>query len=138
MKVSLVPASLIDTCWDQVEGYLEKACKYTYGRYTPDDIKEMIEDDYFHLWIAYDDKIYGVVVTQFMTYPRSKHLSMSFCGGVNFAKWHDPMIELLKKFARDMGCDGIEATGRVGWSKLLKKNGHKSRWVTFELPVEGV
>ena len=138
MKVSLVPSSLINTCWDEIEGYVAKACKYTYGRYTPLDIKEMVEDEYFQLWVAFDGKIYGVVITQFMVYPRSKYLGMLFCGGMNFSKWGDDMIAILRKFAKDMECDGIEATGRSGWSKLLKKNGHIARWVTFELPLEGV
>ena len=138
MKISLVPTNLIYTCWDQIEGYLDRACKYTYGRYTKEDIKELLEDEYFQLWVAFDGKIYGVVVTQFMQYPRSKYLGLLFCGGVNFAKWGDDMINTLKRYAKDTECDGVEATGRSGCSKLLKKNGHTARWATFELPLEGV
>jgi hypothetical protein len=41
----------------------------------------------------------------------------------------------LKKFAKDYDCDSIEAHGRQGWSKVLKDEGYKEKFVTFELPV---
>jgi hypothetical protein len=139
----MVPMEMVDTCWDQVEPYLAKACKFTYGRYNTDDVLEMINEGIYHLWVAFEPeeenaKIYGAVVTQFMGYPRSKYLSLTFCGGKEFKRWHKPMISLLKKFAADMGCDGIEATARRGWSRLLASDGYNARWVTFELPLEGV
>jgi hypothetical protein len=137
----MVPGSMIDSCWDQVEPYLAKACKFTYGRYETEDIKEMLEEGIFHLWVALDtedaSKIHGAVVTQFVAYPRSKYVSLTFCGGKDIKNWQAPMLDLLKKFARDMQCDGIEGTARKGWSKLLEKDGYTARWVTFELPIEG-
>ena len=42
IEVSLVPTQFIDTCWAKIEPFMERAAKYTYGRYTSDDIY----DDY--------------------------------------------------------------------------------------------
>ena len=47
VEVSLVPAQYVDTCWNKIEGFIGKAAKYTYGRYTVDNIYDMVvEGDY--------------------------------------------------------------------------------------------
>lgn len=140
MKCSMVPADMIDTCWEQVEPFLAKACKFTYGRYTTQDVYEMVDEGLLHLWVAFQvgeegTVIKGAVVTQLMAYPRSKYLSLMLCGGEGIKDWQTPMLDLLRKFARDTACDGIEATARRGWAKLLDSEGYKARWVTFELPI---
>ena len=61
---------------------------------------------------------------------------MAFCGGKELVKWKDQMLDLLRKWAKDNGCSGIEATGRRGWAKSLQSQGHKSLWESFELPLE--
>lgn len=117
---------------------MEKAAEYTFGRYTAEDIKTSLTDYDHHLWVAFDNSgIKGAVVTNFLTYPRMKVLSMTFCGGVELNKWKSPMLELLQRFARDTGCDKIEAVARKGWAKAFKDDGYKENWVTFELPTEG-
>jgi hypothetical protein len=139
IQVSMVPKQYVDACWPKIESFLEKAADYTYGRYTVDDIHDSIVEYDHELWVAFeDDKIKGAVVTNFVTYPKRKMLCMSFCGGVDLKDWKDPMLALLQRYARDTGCDGIEATARRGWAKVFQLDGYESNWVTFELPVEGV
>jgi hypothetical protein len=134
----MVPSQYVDTCWKQVEPYLDRAADYTFGRYTVGDIYDSVKDYDYHLWVAFEDgKIVGAVVTNFVVYPKRKVLCMSFCGGERLKEWKDPMLKLLQRFAWDMGCDGIEATARRGWAKVFQNDGYKSNWVTFELPVEG-
>jgi hypothetical protein len=139
IQVSMVPKELIHTCWESVGPFLDRAARYTYGRYTVDDIHAAIVDYDHDLWVAFEGgEIKGAVVTNFMNYPKRKVLSMTFCGGVELSKWKDPMLDLLRRYAKDMGCDGIEATARRGWAKIFQNDGHKSLWATFELPLEGV
>lgn len=136
IQVSMVPSQYVDTCWKEIEPYMEKAAEYTYGRYTSDDIYDSLKEYDHQLWVAFDGgKIKGAVVTNIITYPKRKILCMSFCGGVELKDWKDPMLELLKKFAKDVGCDGIEATARRGWAKVFENDGYKGHWVTFELPI---
>tara|TARA_R110000868_G_C10637928_1_gene743848 strand:- start:88 stop:519 length:432 start_codon:yes stop_codon:yes gene_type:complete len=139
IQVSMVPKQYVPTCWPMIEPFLEKAAKYTYGRYTVDDIYDSIVDYDYELWVAFEDnEIKGAVVTNSVTYPKRKLLCMSFCGGVGLKDWKDPMLAILQRYARDTGCDGIEATARRGWAKVFQLDGYKSNWVTFELPIEGV
>ena len=136
IEVSMVPTQFLDTCWGRVERYLEKAAEYTYGRYTAADIYEAIKDGDNVLWIAFDkDNIKGAVVTNMLTYPKKKVLCMQFCGGDDLKLWKEPMLDILKRFAKDVGCEGIESTGRPGWAKIFQNDGYKATWVTYELPL---
>lgn len=138
VEVSMVPIQYLDTCWDKVAPFMERAAKYTYGRYTVDDIRDTITDYDHVLWVAFKEgKIVGAVVTNTVAYPKRKALNMAFCGGENLKEWKSPMLFLLQRYARDTGCDCIEATARRGWAKVFQNDGFKGHWVTFELPVEG-
>jgi hypothetical protein len=139
IEVSMVPKTYVDTCWDKVAPFMDKAADYTFGRYTADDIYDSIMDYDHILWVAFGGgKIKGAVVTNTVTYPKRKLLCMSFCGGEDLHEWKAPMLELLQRYARDTGCDGIEATARRGWAKIFENDGFKGHWVTFELPIQGV
>jgi hypothetical protein len=136
IEVSMVPPAYVDTCWDKVEPFAEKAAEYTYGRYTTNNIYERAKDESYQMWVAYEDDIFkGVVITEVVTYPQRKLLSMHFCGGIQLKEWKSPMLKLLQLFARDMGCDGIESVGRPGWEKVFREDGYKALWVTYELPL---
>ena len=132
----MVPPQLVNTCWKQIEPFMAKAAKYTYGRFTSDDIYDSVMEHDYQLWVAFDETgIKGAVVTTVMVYPKRKLLCMSFCGGYDLKEWKEPMLSLLQRYAKDMGCDGIEATARAGWAKIFLNDGYKQHWVTFELPL---
>jgi hypothetical protein len=61
---------------------------------------------------------------------------VSFCGGVELETWKPAMLKLIQHYAFDTQCDGVEATARAGWAKVLKNDGYKALWQTFEFPVE--
>ena len=137
IEVSLVPREYVDTCWDKVEKFIEKAAKYTYGRYTTSNIYDIVKDGDYQLWVAFEAETFkGAVVTNIMNYPQKKILCMQFCGGEELKLWKQPMLDLLKRFARDLGCEGIESTGRPGWAKIFQNDGYKATWVTYELPID--
>jgi hypothetical protein len=75
-------------------------------------------------------------VTNVITYPQRKLLGMQFCGGDELDTWKEPMLALLRMFARDLGCEAIESTGRPGWAKIFQNDGYKATWVTYELPLD--
>ena len=43
IEVSLVPPQYVDTCWDKIEGFVAKAAKYTYGRFTVGNIYDLVK-----------------------------------------------------------------------------------------------
>jgi hypothetical protein len=138
MKISAILQDDVEQVWSLIHNYMEGAAKYTHGRFTADDIKRcFIKNHNQQLWIAYDDnKIYGAAITEVMQYPQMKVLTMHFTGGVEFSKWHKEIISIFRSFAKDTGCQTIEAFGRPGWKKIFEKDGFKSNFIFFELPVE--
>ena len=136
IEVSMVPAQYIDTCWEKIEHFFEKAAEYTYGRYSPSDLYDMVKDGDHQLWVVYDGSDFkGTVLTNVMNYPQRRVLCMGFCGGTELKDWKTPMLDLLKRYAKDMGCDSIEAFGRPGWANVFKNDGYQPKWITFELPI---
>jgi len=136
IKVSMVPPDQVVNCWSKVEKYLEGAAKYTYGRYEAGDILDCLTDYDHTLWVAFDEtEVKGAVVTNITPYPRKKYVSLAFCGGIELDEWKDDMLKLLQCWAYDNGCAGLESTGRPGWSKIFKDDGHKFLWHTYELPA---
>lgn len=139
MQVTMVPREYVPDTWPDVKDHLDKAVAYTFGRYEIEDIYDAIMDYDHTLWIAFDEAgIKGAVVTNFVHYPKKKYLVMTFCGGVELEKWKPSMLKLLQHFAFDNQCDGVEATARLGWTKIFKDDGHKPLWQTFELPTATV
>jgi hypothetical protein len=136
MQCTMVPRQYVNEVWSQVSGYLEGAAQYTYGRYDLDDIYDAVMDYDHTLWIAFTEQgIKGAVVTNFSHYPKKKYLVMLFCGGVELDQWKDPMLKLLQHFAHDTNCNGVEATARLGWTKIFRDDGHVPLWQTFQLPA---
>ena len=136
MEVSLVPHEYVANVWPSIEDYMEKAAAETFGRYTGQDILDLVMDFGYTLWIAFEDsEIKGAVVSGFNVYPQKKYLDLLFCGGEDGHDWKKPMLEILQRWAKDNQCAGIEGTGRAGWSKIFKGDGVTPIWQVFELPA---
>jgi hypothetical protein len=121
----------IDQVWADIESYIEGAAKYTHGRYTADDIRQTFKEGGQQLWIAYDDKVYGAVITEIISYPQMRTLIMHFTGGVELPKWKDDMLAMLRRFAKDHQCKVIESYGRSGWKRIFKNDGFNSKFNPF-------
>jgi len=138
MFVSAVIPKDYDLVWNQISDYMEGAAKYTHGRFNLQDIKDGLYKNKWQLWIAFDEnKIYGAVITEVIQYPRLNALILHFTGGTQLKLWKDDMLFLLRRFASDNGCKTIESYGRIGWKKVFEKDGFKSKFMFYELPIEG-
>lgn len=126
----------IEIVWPSINDYMIGAAKYTHGRYEVQDIKEqLLRNPRQQLWIAYDDKVYGAVITEVMIYPQMKTLIMHFTGGVELPKWKNEMLLVLRSFAKDQQCKVIESYGRTGWKKVFKNDGFNSKFMFYELTI---
>lgn len=135
-SVSLVPPEYVDQMWSTVEPFVKKALKYVGGKYEPEDVYSLVVDYNYPLWIAFDDEgVKGAVITRFIQYPRKKYLFLEFCGGQDGFSWKAPMLDVLRSWAKDNGCDGIEGAGRAGWKKVFKADGYMPTLQHFELGV---
>lgn len=136
MNVSIVLPEHYDNVWQSIHEYMEGAAKYTHGRFNVEDIKYRLYNSNQQLWIAYDDKVYGAVVTEIIDYPQMRALVMHFTGGIDLLSWKDEMLAMLREFAKDNHCKTIESSGRIGWKRVFKDDGFKSKFMFYELPVK--
>ena len=136
MEVSLIPAEFVGGLMPRLFPHLSKAAEYTFGRYEPEDIVDTVLDGEAHLWVVFEDEdILGVTITRFWQYPRKKCLDLVFLAGDDGFSWKDEMLSTLQNWARDSGCDVIEASGRLGLARAFKDDGYRVLWQVFELPV---
>lgn len=137
IHVSLVPKEYVPDVWPVVVGYVRKALRFASGKYEPEDVLALIMEYNYPLWVAFEgNTIKGAVVTRFIEYPRKKYLFLEFCGGANGFSWKAPMLSMLRAWAKDNGCDGIEGAGRDGWQRVFRKDGYEPTLRHFEMPLE--
>lgn len=86
------------------------------------------------LFVAFDDeRIYGAVVTQVMSYPRMRVLNIAFCGGEFIERWIDPMLDMIRLLAYENDCVKWEVScGRKGWRDLLGNRGFSQNSMWYE------
>ncbi len=135
-EITLVPEGHIMEAWPLAEPHLVRAAEYTYGRYDALDILDLLLNDHHQLWLTFNDQgIDGALVTVIKQYPKKRMLDLCFIGGDDGMAWKDKMLDILRRWAYDNSCDGIEACARLGWSKIFKADGYTPLWQKFELPV---
>jgi hypothetical protein len=136
MEVSLIPAEFVSGLLPKLFPHINKAAKYTFGRYEPEDIVDAVLDEEAHLWVVIEgEDILGVTITRFWQYPRKKCLDVMFLGGEDWDEWRDNMFDILQRWASDNGCDAIESSGRTGFARVFKSRGYTPLWQVFEFPV---
>ena len=134
MQVSLVDHNYVSAIWNQVEPILGKSLLTAHGRYTMKSILREIVNFEQHLWVVFDDdkKIIAALTTRFVNYPDKRLLAGQFLGGEKIMQWRDPMLETLERWAKDNNCDGVEMTGRKGFTKVLAPHGWTPEYTVFE------
>jgi len=141
VNVTLVPQDQVLDVWPRIAEYMRESAEYTNGRYDAEDILSLILDYSYPLWIAFEGHdIKGAVVTRFVQYPKKKYLSLDFVGGARGEGmgWKDPMLAVMRRWAKDNHCQGIESTGRLGWERIFRDDGYVPGLRNYELPLEGI
>jgi hypothetical protein len=137
LEISLVPVGHVSSTIPGLLPYLAESAVWSKGRATVDDILRFILNGGMQLWVVFDTEtkeIYGHLITEAKQYPQCKMLTIQYCAikPNHMAHVEDRMQELAEKFAKDMGCNGIEFVGRPGWGKHMKKYGYDVQSVMYQ------
>tara|TARA_R110002012_G_scaffold58373_1_gene151446 strand:- start:116 stop:589 length:474 start_codon:yes stop_codon:yes gene_type:complete len=140
-EFSLIPHDQISLVWNQIEEFLKKSAKRSDGRTRVEDIFYDLINNQTHLWIIFDTgnlKINGVQITLFNIYPTGKKmLNLEHTSGKNMQAWVENGIEIMTKFAKANGCEGLEGMGRHGqWNWVKNKKGWKKPATFYEYIFE--
>ena len=140
-NISLIMPDQLMIIWEDVEKYLRKSCKRSKGRTTTQDIFYECINNQSSLWIIFDTgnmKILGCAITQITDYPTGKRmLNLEHTSGKNMQDWVEDGIEVMIKFAKANGCEGLEGMGRHGqWNWVKNKKGWKKPATFYEYIFE--
>ena len=89
------------------------------------------------LWVVFsveNNEIYGYLITEAKQYPQCKMLVIQYCciEDNHMQYIEDKMQDTAERFAKDMGCVGIEFIGRPGWGKRISKYGYDTKSVVYQ------
>ena len=135
--ISLVPYGKISYVIPSLIRYLNESEVWALGRASIDDIVRFALTGQMQLWAVYDvdtNEMHGFVMTEVKQYPQKKMFVVQYCAMTPNHMKHieDKMHEMADKFAREMGCQGIEFFGRPGWEPHVKKRGYTVKTVVYE------
>jgi hypothetical protein len=102
--------------------------------YDPSYVLGEVKAKRMQCWIAHaNDKIDAVFVTQIISHPKRKILTIPYVGAETgtIDTWIDAM-DTFKAFAIEHGCAAIRGWGRKGWEKVLKPDSVR---IEFDIEV---
>ena len=128
---------------DEIEEFLPKiipilkpAIDKSQRNVSMDDVIEDIMTTRSLMWEVYiGDTLSAAFTTSIAEHPQRRTLFIEFMGGVAMAAWMRAALRVLKELAKKSKLDGIEAHGRIGFSKMAKEHGFKEMHRHFEMEI---
>lgn len=122
VEIIPVPPSLVPTVWGDALQYLREPIGMSQGCYEPEDVFRFCCSADMGLWLAVEgEEVLAAYVVEIVNYPRKRRVRATFAGGKphSMAQWLEPMVNAIEDWSKHMGCQGIEAMGRKGWTKVV-------------------
>jgi hypothetical protein len=123
VEIMQIPATLAEVAWPQALPLLTAPIGMSRGCFEPEDVLAICVSGGGQLWLAVDgEEAIAAYVTEIYQYPRKRVVRALFAGGKTgtMQRWLEPMVAAIEHWAREQwGCQGIEAVGRKGWSRML-------------------
>lgn len=113
-----VPAGDVEAFWPiigpMVANCLAKVGEY---RYEPEDILDALRERDMQLWVAIDDGIKTILITQLVHYPRAFECEICIWAGERTPDWRE-QLEMIEQWAREQGCHYMSSRSRPGSAKV--------------------
>ena len=119
--------------WPNIERYIALALKRggLERAYLPTDILAHLlrEPLIWRLWIVADgEQIQAAIVTRIIQYDRCHTCLVFLVGGKDMKAWLQMTSDEIEKYARSLGCLGMEGGARKGW---IRAAGYRQLGVTL-------
>lgn len=123
VEILQIPADAVPHAWPMAEPHLKPAIEMSRGCYEPEDVAKLCLAGAMQLWLASEgETVMASYVTEIVQYPRKRRVRATFAGGQphTMDRWLEPMVSAIEAWSRVWGCQGIEAMGRKGWSRVVE------------------
>ena len=126
--LAMWPASLMHKLPDRIVSDILSAMHYSNGERSFSDLIHEIARGEKQIWVhSTDDEFNATVVTQVSQFPSKKTCEILYLGGDKAVEFVTD-ISAIEDWAREQGCDDIQAIGRRGWVKALAPLGYSERY----------
>ena len=88
----------------------------------PEDIAGQVLAQTSQCWVAFDDEIKAVALSEVRD-GRAKSVLMTHCAGRDRQTWQEPLVEEIRNWARSIGATRFGTVNRPGWTPFLRKMG---------------
>lgn len=113
-----VPWYEVPNYWPIVGEWVGDALRRGYClHYTLEGVYNACLEGRMTLWLVQDDKIRGCAITQ-INQNLYRVCELFAVGGLDVRRWL-ALEKEVARYARDMGCDFVEGSGRKGWGRLM-------------------
>lgn len=115
-----IPSHAVPHFWQFALPYVKRALDHASGELTPEDIKQGCLSRGIQLWlISREKRIFGAITTEIVVYPQRKHCRVITLAGSDFDSWVHVADATLCAWAKEQGCDALEAYVRKGFVNRL-------------------
>ena len=137
LRISLVPQDAVKLIWKDVERVLEKSVATVKDKAEMIDVLDGVFDGTYALWVVIDEdnSIVAAFTTRLIVYPSRKALALDWVGGTRMKEWADQMIDTMKRYADELGCEHLEGYGRKGWGRFLNKYGFYPEYIAYRMEL---
>lgn len=99
---------------------LDSAIESINGRMDIEGVRRRFENKDWVLWTSVrNKKIEAIAITEILQYDLKKMCAVRVMTGHDYFNWVG-LEKQLAEWAKSIGCDGMEAQARKGWSKIFK------------------
>ncbi len=132
IELVLIPAGHVGAVWHLAEPHLRRALSYADGEFTLEDVRKLMEEGRFQLWMGWDlgrRQAVGAGVTEIFDYPRRRVCFLVlWASEAPRATWL-PCLKTVEQWAAAQGCIAMRLLGRKGWARVL--NGYRPQYTVF-------
>lgn len=117
-----VPTEWLPSLWPDLKPWVTKAMKY-HPFVDADDVLVLAMNGHLTVFVAIvDDRLAGTFMVEVLRYPKRLVANIMVVGGRrgSMRHWLDPMLENVARWARAMGCEALQGTGREGWARTAE------------------
>lgn len=137
-KIVGLASQHIDRYWRFIEPVLAKVIEdHGHGELAIEQIKDHLDKREMQLWIVVENDLpKAYAVTRVIDYPLLRACRVVLLQGTDFDSWIATLLARLAPWARSLGCSRLEACGRSGWRRKLKRLGCQEAYSTVHLNLE--
>tara|TARA_R100001460_G_scaffold50083_1_gene88398 strand:- start:357 stop:803 length:447 start_codon:yes stop_codon:yes gene_type:complete len=126
----------IDDILPKVINILKPAIENNNRNASLDDVVGDILSNQSLMWAVYiEDTLAAAFTTSVVKHPQRRTLFIEFMGGVEMNVWMRAALNVLKLLAKEAELSGIEADGRIGFSKFAESVGFKETYRHYEMEI---